>query len=181
MVSGPSGDDLALLKLKHDATSADLKRAYRRAALELHPDQNDDPAAAARFRAVTDAYRRLETKLAPAPKKASLQDRVVWFVADAQALLTRWPAERWQNVVDGLPAIVWLSSAIHVLAEQWPEHGPVPAAPTIEGVSAALEAWTRWLELHPPPKGKLAAALTKALEAAESRLKALNRPKRSRN
>jgi hypothetical protein len=172
---------LALLKLKQGATAADLKRAYRRAALELHPDQNDDPAAAARFRAVTDAYRRLEPKLAPPPKKVSLQDRAVWFLADARMLMKRWSAERWQNVVDGLPAIVWLSSAIQVLAEQWPEHGPVPASPTVDGVSAALEAWAGWLELHPPPKGKSAQALTQTLEAAESRLKALNRPKRSRN
>jgi len=155
-------------------------RAYRRAALGLHPDQNSDPEAARRFRELTDAYRRLEPMLAPTPpKQPSLRDRAAWFLADAQGLVKRWPADRWQKSVDGLPAIVWLSSALQVLAEQWPVRGPVPAAPSVEAASAALEAWTGWIDLHPPPRGKPARALALALEAAESRLRALDRPRRS--
>jgi hypothetical protein len=184
VVSGPSGDDLALLKLKRGATAADLKRAYRRAALELHPDQNPDPASAARFRAVTDAYRRLETQLAPAPRKVSLQERAVWFVADAQALLKRWPAERWSKPVDGLPAAVWLTSALEVLAKLWPETGPLPAGPSPAELSETLTAWLGWLTAHPLPSRlsrEASRALDEALTSAEARLKALTRPKRSRS
>ena len=184
MVGKPSGDDLALLKLKTGATAADLKRAYRKAALELHPDQNPEPAAEARFRAITDAYRRLETQLAPAPKKVSPQDRMVWFVADAQALVRRWPDERWARPVDGLPAAVWLTSAVEVLARLWPAEGPVPAAPSREALSEALAAWSGWLREHPLPArltSDVSRALDEALTSAETRLKALTRPKRSRS
>ncbi len=184
MVSGPAQEDLAALKLKSGATAADLKRAYRRAALELHPDQNPDPSAAARFRAITDAYRRLETQLAPAPKKVSLQDRMVWFVADAQALVRRWPEERWAKPVDGLPAAVWLASALEVLARSWPAAGPFPAAASREALSDTLTAWTSWLKEHPlpaRPAREVSRALDEALTSAETRLKALTRPKRSRS
>jgi curved DNA-binding protein CbpA len=36
-----------------------VRRAYRRLVLECHPDRNSTPAAAARFAAITEAYRAL--------------------------------------------------------------------------------------------------------------------------
>ena len=46
-----------ILKLKKDADTADLKRAYRRRAFELHPDLNPgDKQAESRFKDINAAY-----------------------------------------------------------------------------------------------------------------------------
>ena len=46
-----------ILKLKKDADTADLKRAYRRRAFELHPDLNpDNPEASREFQLLNEAY-----------------------------------------------------------------------------------------------------------------------------
>ena len=39
-----------------DASHAEIKRAFRRLARELHPDVSEDPDAGPRFRAVAEAY-----------------------------------------------------------------------------------------------------------------------------
>lgn len=52
----PAGGFYDALGVAEDATPADIKRAYRRLARELHPDHNPDPAAADRFKAVAHAY-----------------------------------------------------------------------------------------------------------------------------
>lgn len=49
-----------LLNLQADATSLDIKKAYRKAAIKLHPDKNPgDPTAAAKFQEVGEAYQVL--------------------------------------------------------------------------------------------------------------------------
>lgn len=49
-----------LLGLAPDASALDIKKAYRKAAIRLHPDKNpDDPSAAARFQDVGHAYQVL--------------------------------------------------------------------------------------------------------------------------
>jgi molecular chaperone DnaJ len=49
-----------VLGLKREATTADIKRAYRRLARRFHPDINPgDREAAARFRQILDAYETL--------------------------------------------------------------------------------------------------------------------------
>jgi DnaJ-class molecular chaperone len=51
------------LGVKRDAGEADIKKAYRKLAKELHPDRNkDNPAASARFSKVTQAYDILTDK-----------------------------------------------------------------------------------------------------------------------
>lgn len=49
-----------LLNLTPDATALDIKKAYRKAAIKLHPDKNpNDPQAAAKFQEVGEAYQVL--------------------------------------------------------------------------------------------------------------------------
>ena len=49
-------DYYEVLGVPRDATSADIKKAYRRLARELHPDVNPDPETHERFKEVTKAY-----------------------------------------------------------------------------------------------------------------------------
>ena len=65
-----AADYYDLLELRRDASSEDIKRAYRRLARQLHPDTNDDPAAEARFKEVAVAYEVLSD-----PDKRQRYDR----------------------------------------------------------------------------------------------------------
>ncbi len=50
-------DYYALLGVAKDATTGEIKKAFRRIARDTHPDANpDDPEAASRFRAAAEAY-----------------------------------------------------------------------------------------------------------------------------
>lgn len=60
-------DPHAVLGLSPSATANDVRRAFRRLVLELHPDRHHgDPTRGARLRAVVEAYETLtETKARP--------------------------------------------------------------------------------------------------------------------
>jgi len=45
-----------LLGVSPSASDAEIKKAYRRLAMEFHPDRNPDPAALAKFQEVSAAY-----------------------------------------------------------------------------------------------------------------------------
>ncbi|HKP19864.1 MAG TPA: molecular chaperone DnaJ [Gaiellaceae bacterium] len=49
-------DYYELLGISRGATEADVKKAFRRLARELHPDVSDDPDAEERFKEVVEAY-----------------------------------------------------------------------------------------------------------------------------
>jgi molecular chaperone DnaJ len=49
-------DHYEVLGVSRDATEDEIRRAYRRKAREYHPDVNDSPDAADRFREVKEAY-----------------------------------------------------------------------------------------------------------------------------
>lgn len=56
-------DPYQTLGVARDATEADIKKAYRKLAKELHPDRNaDNPKASERFSQVTNAYDLLNDK-----------------------------------------------------------------------------------------------------------------------
>ncbi len=59
-----------LLGVSHDASEAEIKKAYRKLAMEYHPDRNSAPGAEARFKEITEAYEVLRD-----PQKRAAYDR----------------------------------------------------------------------------------------------------------
>jgi len=68
-------DHYKILELDCSATLPEIKKAYRRLALQYHPDKAfDDPYAAAQFNDIKEAY---ETLTNPSKKDSYLQQR--WY------------------------------------------------------------------------------------------------------
>lgn len=169
-----------LLKLSPGAGLDEIKKAYRKAALVHHPDHNPDPHAARHFRRITEAYRLLSeaarTREPPRPREVSPAHRLSFLLSDLRSLAKRWPPERWARPVDGLPATVWVAGILDVLVQF--KVGPtIPIEPRTQAIAEALEAWGPAPEL-PPLSRSEAKSLTAALDAAEARLRALDRPAR---
>ena len=59
-----------MLGVARDASDADIKKAYRKLAMEYHPDRNPAPDAEARFKEFTEAYEVLRD-----PQKRAAYDR----------------------------------------------------------------------------------------------------------
>lgn len=52
-------DYYQILGVARDASDADIKKAYRRLAMEYHPDRNNTPEAEAKFKELSEAYQVL--------------------------------------------------------------------------------------------------------------------------
>src|SRR5919198_187754 len=63
-------DYYAVLGIARGASDEEIKKAYRKLALQYHPDRNGAPDAAEKFKEVTEAYQVLSD-----PEKRSLYDR----------------------------------------------------------------------------------------------------------
>ncbi len=63
-------DYYSILGVSHDASSEDIKRAYRRLAMEYHPDRNPSPEAEEKFKQISEAYQVLSD-----PDKRRVYDR----------------------------------------------------------------------------------------------------------
>lgn len=59
-----------LLGVSRTASEAEIKKAYRKLAMEYHPDRNSSPEAEARFKEITEAYEVLRDT-----EKRSIYDR----------------------------------------------------------------------------------------------------------
>ena len=66
-------DPYQTLGVARGASEAEIKKAYRKLAKELHPDRNkDNPKAAERFSQVTNAYDLPSPSISPRSKRARL-------------------------------------------------------------------------------------------------------------
>jgi hypothetical protein len=71
-----------VLGVKKDASELDIKQAYRRLALQYHPDRNKDAGAEARFKEINEAYAILSGKqsepvIVPAPRARGREERAM--------------------------------------------------------------------------------------------------------
>jgi len=63
-------DYYGILNINRDATEDDIKKAYRKLAIKLHPDTNKDKDGESRFKALNEAYSVLSDK-----QKRQIYDR----------------------------------------------------------------------------------------------------------
>lgn len=64
-----------VLGVRKGASKKEIKEAYRRLALQFHPDRNKDAGAEARFKIINEAYAILSGKENPRPE-ARVQQRM---------------------------------------------------------------------------------------------------------
>ena len=82
-------DPHAILGVPRTATAAEVKRAYKLRAQELHPDHSSDPDAAAQFQQLVDAFKKIGGRAACKP--GSLESHPMW--SHMSELDTYWAHE----------------------------------------------------------------------------------------
>lgn len=56
LVDASSQDPYSLLGVSRSSSSAEIKRAYKKLAMQWHPDKNESPDASERFMQISQAY-----------------------------------------------------------------------------------------------------------------------------
>jgi hypothetical protein len=64
-----------ILGLSEGADDEQVKKAYRRLAMEFHPDKNESDEAMARFIEITEAYEALQKGITESPEKSAMPSR----------------------------------------------------------------------------------------------------------
>lgn len=122
----------SILGVSVNSHAADIKRAYRRLALQYHPDKNSNPAAEQFFKEVNEAYdvlgdpqkryeydQRLLNPVYTAPVEPSVQQhRDPAYRRRTQATYVRKPSEQFILMQKSLPfmrTISWISSLVILL------------------------------------------------------------------
>lgn len=80
-----ASDHYCALQVAHDAATVDVKRAYRRLSLELHPDRNANPSAEEAFQRIAEAHEILCDPRKRLAYDASLQQVATEAAADKEA------------------------------------------------------------------------------------------------
>lgn len=77
-------NDYEILGIKEGATEEEIKKAFKKRALELHPDKNKAPDAHDKFLQLKEAYERVTGKNVP---------QGVWVV-HSQPIVRNWNFKR---------------------------------------------------------------------------------------
>lgn len=89
-----------ILKVSHDASSAEIKSAYRRLARKLHPDKNDgSEETALRFAAIAEAYEVLGNQRERHRYDRRLSEISANGTGDSVFTSTNSHAKRWRQMV----------------------------------------------------------------------------------
>ena len=88
----------AVLGVAPNASEEEIKKVYRSLAMRYHPDRNDAPAAAARFKSVAKAYEILSDRAKRDEYDQSVNHRII-LDAEAEAY------ELWRSLfqLNGVP------------------------------------------------------------------------------
>ena len=93
----------SLLSTPTTSSLADLKRAYKTAAIRLHPDKNPDASAAADFALLTRAYETLEK-----PESRTLYDRYGPRASDSASMPATAQFVQQSMMDAGLWYVTWI-------------------------------------------------------------------------
>jgi len=89
-----------ILDLPVTASTDAVKSAFRKAALQNHPDRNDNPESAARFRVIYNAYSTLSDPAKRQEYDAYLRTSAVFAAANGQAAESK-PERQRQRIAGG--------------------------------------------------------------------------------
>lgn len=96
-----------LLNLDQDATFDEIKMAYRKLALESHPDRNNTEREGKRFKMITEAYQLLRSQREDGREKVSSYSSWVYKNEDSGTKTTFGKKTRWGASQRSTPEEDW--------------------------------------------------------------------------